>query len=68
MRLNLARRLVFWIAAWLVLVGLGLDYYNWEKQPRMWFGHPVWLWVEVILVLVVAVVFGLLAKLAWEDE
>jgi hypothetical protein len=68
MRWKLARKLVYWIAAWLVLVGLGLDFYNWGKQPRMWFGHPVWLWIEVGLVLAVAVVFGLLAKFAWEDE
>lgn len=62
------RKGFFWIASWLVLILLGLDFFNWGKMPRLFLGLPGWLWFEVGLILLTSVVFGLLTRFAWRKE
>ncbi len=59
-------RTIVWISAWLLLIGLSLDFYNWGRVPRLCWGMPLWLWAEIGLVLLIALVFGLLARFTWE--
>ncbi len=57
-----------WGIAWLLLLGLGLDYYNWGEQPQFFFGMPLWLWRLIGLVLLIALVYFILSRVAWEEE
>jgi hypothetical protein len=66
-RFSLRNRLL-WLTSWLLLVGLSLDFYNWAKVPRLIMGIPLWLWGEVVLILIVATVYGFLASIAWKEE
>ncbi|MDZ4159583.1 MAG: hypothetical protein U1B80_07320, partial [Anaerolineaceae bacterium] len=57
-----------WGGAWAALVALGVDFYNWGKEPKLLFGLPDWLLWQVGLVLMIALVYGILSHLMWEDE
>ncbi|MBN2380788.1 hypothetical protein JXM67_13400 [candidate division WOR-3 bacterium] len=57
-----------WLTSWMVLVILSLDFFNWDRLPRLLLGLPGWLWWEVLLVLLTALVFGLLSRFAWGEE
>jgi len=59
---------VFWILGWVVLVILGLDFWNWGKPPQLYLGLPPWLWFDVGLVLLTSLGFFLLTRFAWGDE
>lgn len=61
-------RKIGWLLVWVVLVILSLDFFNWGRTPRLYFGLPGWLWWEVGLVLLVAISFGILTRFAWGDE
>jgi hypothetical protein len=56
-----------WGIAWLLLLGLGIDFYNWGKEPHLILGLPLWLWQLFGLVLLIALVYGILSRVAWED-
>jgi len=58
----------FWWFAWLLLLGLGIDFYNWGKSGDFFLGLPLWLWQLFGLVLLIALVYGLLTRIAWEEE
>lgn len=58
---------ILWIAAWVLLVALSMDFYNWGKLPRLVLGMPLWLWAEIGMVLLIALVYGILAHFTWED-
>ncbi|WP_322806074.1 hypothetical protein [Thermanaerothrix sp.] len=57
-----------WWAAWLILIALATDFYEWDVLPRMWLGHPLWLWRLFLLILLIGLVYALLAHLTWEDD
>ncbi len=57
-----------WWTAWLILIALATDFYEWGVLPRLWLGHPLWLWRLVALVLLIGLVYALLAHLTWEDD
>lgn len=57
-----------WALAWLALLAAGIDFYNWDRQPQLVLGLPLWLWQLFGLVLLIALVYGILARTAWEDE
>lgn len=59
---------VFWIFGWVVLVILGLDFWNWGKMPQLYLGLPPWLWFDVGLVLLTSLGFFLLTRFAWGNE
>jgi len=59
---------VCWFVSWLVLVILSLDFFNWGRTPRILLGLPGWLWWDIGVVLVIALVFGLLSRFAWGEE
>jgi hypothetical protein len=59
---------LLWIAAWLFLVIISLDFYNWGKTPYLIFGIPLWLWAQTGLVFFIALVFGVLAHFTWDEE
>lgn len=58
----------WWAAAWLGLIVLGVDFYNWNKTPVLWLGLPTWLWQLLAVVLLVALLYGILSRAAWEEE
>ena len=58
----------WWAAAWLGLIVLGVDFYNWNKTPVLWQGLPAWLWQLLAVVLLAAVLYGVLSRAAWEEE
>lgn len=57
-----------WIVSWMVLVLLGLDFFNWGKTPRLILGLPGWLWWNVGLVLLISLVYFILTRFSWEEE
>lgn len=57
-----------WIVSWLVLVILGLDFFNWGKTPHLILGLPGWLWWNIGLVLLVSFVYFILTRFAWEER
>lgn len=61
-------KLWVWIAGWLSIVLLGSDFYNWGKLPRLILGMPDWVWFDLGLILLTALMFALLSQRLWEDE
>ncbi len=61
-------KIILWIVAWLFLIALSLDFYNWGKKPDLLFGVPMWLWAEVGLVLLIALTFGILVRFTWNEN
>lgn len=57
-----------WIVSWMVLVLLGLDFFNWGKTPCLILGLPGWLWWNVGLVLLISLAYFILTRFSWEEE
>ncbi|GIV65076.1 MAG: hypothetical protein KatS3mg046_336 [Bellilinea sp.] len=57
-----------WLAGWLAIVLLGMDFYNWGKPPRLILGLPDWVWFDVVLILLTSLIFAYLSTHHWEDE
>ena len=57
-----------WLVSWVILVILSQDFVNWGRVPRLYLGLPGWLWWDVGLVLLTALVFGFLSRFAWGNE
>ncbi|MFZ6019323.1 MAG: hypothetical protein ACOYXO_06895 [Chloroflexota bacterium] len=50
------------------MVLLGADFYNWGKLPRLILGMPDWVWFDLGLILLTALMFAFLSQHSWEDE
>lgn len=57
-----------WLAGWLAVILLGVDFYNWGKPPHLILGLPDWVWFDLGLILLTSLIFGLLSQHQWEDE
>ncbi len=57
-----------WLAGWLLVILLGMDFYNWGKTPRLIAGLPDWVWFDFGLVLATSLIFGILSRVAWGEE
>ncbi|GIV63733.1 MAG: hypothetical protein KatS3mg045_1072 [Bellilinea sp.] len=62
------QRIGLWLAGWFLIILLGIDFYNWEKTPRLVAGLPDWVWFDLGLILATSLIYGVLSRVAWEDE
>ncbi|MEN4011172.1 MAG: hypothetical protein AB1453_07325 [Chloroflexota bacterium] len=62
------QRIGLWLAGWLLIILLSIDFYNWGKTPRLIVGMPDWVWFNMGLVLATSLIYFMLSRVTWRDD
>ncbi len=57
-----------WMVAFLVLVAMSIDIWNWGKSKPFFMAMPYWVWHVILILLLTSLFYALFAKYGWREK